>query len=296
MINDTDPSESENEQPGEPIIDGISLPGKTLRESVITLSAPLSMPKEDAENVAMFRRRVESEVRLVVSPETRRSQEETSEYLWQRAKFMKTPLCAALFKMGMLECILLCDDRAFGFDWIEESLPVLEAHPLTKDMASYYYRDAACFAGRNGKWEECLEFARKAVELLPKDVRKILWAPEAHRVLAAAYFKLGRLEECRKRIKVVERLAKEHGEAYGPALWLRIYVLKEELAGALGDRSGELAAKLCGISALADSLPFKEIQVAQELRLAWCLYARPKWVDDDEQPVGTDFSQEETAG
>lgn len=296
MINDTDPSESENEQPGDPIIDGISLPGKTLRESVITRSAPLSMPKEDAENVAMFRRRVESEVRLLVSPETRRSQEETSEYLWQRAKFMKTPLCAALFKMGMIECILLCDDMAFGFDWIEESLPVLEAHPLTKDMASYYYRDAACFAGRNGKWEECLEFARKAVELLPKDVSKILWAPEAHRVLAAAYFKLGRLEECRKRIKVVERLAKQHGEAYGPALWLRIYVLKEELAGALGDRSGELTAKLCGISALADSLPFKEIQVAQELRLAWCLHARPRWVDDEEWSVGPDSPQEETDG
>jgi tetratricopeptide (TPR) repeat protein len=296
MINDTNPSESENGQPGEPIIDGISLPGKTLRESVITRSAPLSMPKEDAENVAMFRRRVESEVRLLVSPETRRSQEETSEYLWQRAKFMKTPLCAALFKMGMLECILLCDDRAFGFDWIDESLPVLEAHPLTKDMASYYYREAACFAGKKGNWEECLEFARKAVELLPKDVGKILWAPEAHRVLAAAYFKLGRLEECRRRIKLVERLAKEHGEAYGPALWLRIYILKEELAGALGDRSGELAAKLCGISALADSLPFKEIQVAQELRLAWCLHARPKWVDDEEWPVGPALSQEETAG
>jgi hypothetical protein len=272
---------SDDWQPEEHFVEGISLPGKTLRASIIWRSAPILL-KEDAESVAMFRRRVESEVSMLILPESRPTPKKMEHYLKHRASFMNTSLYVALFKMGVLDCVLMCDKPAFGFAWIKESLPILSQHPLTKDMASFYYREAACFAGKHGKWKQALDFARKGVKQLPEDVSKILWAAELHRVLAAALLKLKRYKECKDQTEVVHNLAKAHGENYGPALWLRVFVVKEELARATGDRSSELVAKLSAMAAIEDSMPFYEVQRAQEVRLAWCLHERPKWLDEAE--------------
>lgn len=276
------PTGGAEKQPAEPFIEGISLPGKTLRESAIWRSAP-DMMDETPEGVALFRRRVESELRMLCSYDNRPSPEEVSRYLDARAAIRRTPLSAALFRIGMLDALHISDNHKVGYEWIKRSLPVLSRSPLTKDMAAFYWREAACFAGKHGNWKQVLEFARKAVKLLPKDVSKILWAAEVHRVLAAAFLKLKRFKECKARMAIVSDLAKAHGEDYGPALWLRIHVVNEELAMATGDRPSDLAAKMSGIAALDESMPFHEVQRAEEVRMAWCRHVRPEWVDDAEE-------------
>jgi hypothetical protein len=281
-MNKKNPTGGAEKQPAEPLIEGISLPGKTLRESAIWRSAP-DMMDETPEGVALFRRRVESELRMLCSYDNRPSPEEVSRYLDVRAAIKRTPLSAALFRIGMLDALHISDNHEVGYEWIKRSLPVLSRSPLTKDMAAFYWREAACFAGKHGNWKQVLEFARKGVRLLPKDVSKILWAAEVHRVLAVAFLKLKRFKECKARMAVVTDLAKAHGENYGQALWVRIHMVKEELARAAGDRSSELVAKLCGIAALDDSMPFNEVQRAEEVRMAWCQHVRPEWIDDSEE-------------
>lgn len=269
--------------PDEETVEGISLPRKTLRESIIWRSAPILL-KEDAENVAIFRRRLESEIHMLSLPDTRPTPERMENHIRHGASFMKTRLYAALYKLGMLDCVLMCEHPAFGFAWIKESLPVLSRHPMTKDMAPFYYREAACFAGKNGKWKLALEYARKGVGLLPKDASKVLWAAELHRVLAASLFKLKRFKEALKSMEVVVDLAKAHGVKYGPALWLRIHAQKEEIARATGDRAAEFIAKMCGIGYLEQCMPFfYEMQREAEVRLAWCLRERPQWLEDDDE-------------
>lgn len=63
----------------------------------------------------MFRRRVESEVKMMTLLEIRPYPGKMANYLKQSASFMKTPLCAALFKVGMLDCVHFCDKPDIGF-------------------------------------------------------------------------------------------------------------------------------------------------------------------------------------
>lgn len=288
MIDDKDVPVRGQAEPAEPFIQGISLPNLTLRESAITRSAPTLLLKIDAESVAMFRRRVESELEMLLLSERRPEPEEITKYLKARARFMKQPLCAALFKMGMLDSVLQGVRPNYGFDWIKQSLPVLEGHPLTRDIAAFYYREAACFAGKLGKWDECLRLARKGIKILPSDPARLLQSVELHRALATALFKLGRLKQSRRELDKVERLAKACGHAHGPSQWMRFYALKERVCSELGDSDAESSAKLLGtlmvVAAHTSDVTDREI----ELRIAWCAQERPEWPVDMESAGGVE--------
>jgi hypothetical protein len=145
------PNGGAEKQPAEPFIEGISLPGKTLRESAIWRSAP-DLMQETPEGVALFRRRVESELKMLCSYGNRPSPEEVTRYLMERAAIKRTPLSAALFKIGMLDALHISDNHEIGYDWLKRSLPVLSRSPLTKDMIAFYYREA----GEN--WIQTVQF------------------------------------------------------------------------------------------------------------------------------------------
>lgn len=212
---------------------------------MITCWTPLIAALEHPRQVEEFRREVgvERELVLFAAPDVPRKA--IAAHLRWRASQIRGELNQALYKMGMLDVALCCNEAEMGLLWIEESLPILAGKTVLRPFGSYYCLRAAQYADGCGSLELGRHYAAQGIKLLPRDARKVLWAPELYRMIAACHLKAGNSHHggiyLNKAIKATIRQ-----RAYPPVLWRRLFRVAEAYYVAVSNESyrQEMVAKI----------------------------------------------------
>ena len=203
---------------------------------MITCWAPLIASLEHPLQVEEFRREVgvERELVLFAAPDVPRKA--IAEHLRWRVSQIRGELNLALYKTGMLDAALCCNEAAMGLQWVEESLPVLDGNPVLRPFGSFYYLRAAQYADGYGDPDLGRKYAAQGIKFLPSDARKVLWSPELYRTLSACHLKCGNSHHgeiyLNKAIKASSRQT-----AYPPVLWQRLFRLAEAYYAAVSHES-----------------------------------------------------------
>ena len=203
------------------------LPASSARHGLmISCWTPLIAPLEYPHQVDEFRRDVgvERELVLFAAPDVPRKA--LTAHLRWRVSQIRGELNLALYKMGMLDAALCCNEAEMGLRWIEESLPVLAGKPVLRPFGSFYYLKAAQYAEGYGCPDLGRSYAAQGIKLLPPDARKVLWAPELYRMIADSYLRSGNSYYggiyLNKAIKATRRQ-----KACPPVLWHRLFRVAE---------------------------------------------------------------------
>ena len=203
---------------------------------MITCWAPLIASLEHPLQVEEFRREVGVERELVLFAAPDVPSKAIAAHLRWRVSQIKGELNQALYKMGMLDTALCCNEAAMGLRWVEESLPVLDGNPVLRPFGSFYYLRAAQYADGYGDPDLGRKYAAQGIKFLPSDARKVLWAAELYRTLSACHLKCGNSHQggiyLNKAIKASSRQ-----KAYPPVLWQRLFRLAEAYYAAVSHES-----------------------------------------------------------
>ena len=201
---------------------------------VIGSWTPLAAPLDTPEQIALFRRTVNTESEMFFMVASRSPREMALKHLEWRVGQIRGDLNLALYKFGMLDCALCAKDPKFSLRWIAEALPILEKSKVMEPFASYFYMRAGSFVTLHGRWDLCSKYVRKGIKLLPEDASKVLWAPELHRLLSVFYMQQGKFKSARSCIMKVQQMLDQR-EDYPQALLLRVVQTVEALCREAGD-------------------------------------------------------------
>jgi len=216
------------------------LPASSTRHGLmISCWTPLIAPLEYPHQVDEFRRDVgvERELVLFAAPDVPRKA--LAAHLRWRVSQIRGELNLALYKMGMLDTALCCNEAQMGLTWIEESLPALAGKPVLRPFGSFYYLKAAQYAEGYGCPDLGRSYAAQGIKLLPPDARKVLWAPELYRLLAESYLQGGNSYYGGIYLNKAVR-ATSRQKACPPVLWHRLFRVAEDYYGAISHESSRL--------------------------------------------------------
>jgi len=203
---------------------------------IITCWTPLIASLEHPHQVEEFRREVgvEREHVLFATPDA--TNKAIAAHLRCRDSQIKRELNRALYKMGMLDTALCCNEAAMGFQWVAEALPALDGKPILRPFGSFYCLRAAQYADGCGSPDLGRQYAEQGLKFLPSDARKVLWAAELYRTLAACHLKCG--DSHRGGIYLNKAIkASSRQKAYPPVLWHRLFRVAEAYYAAVSHES-----------------------------------------------------------
>lgn len=203
---------------------------------MITCWTPLIASLEHPHQVEEFRREVGVERELVLFAAPDVPSKAIAAHLRWRVSQIKGELNLALYKMGMLDAALCCNEAAMGFQWVEEALPVLDGKPILRPFGSFYCLRAAKYADGCGSPDLGRQYAAQGLKSLPSDACKVLWAAELYGTLAACHLKCG--DSHRGGIYLNKAIkASSRQKAYPPVLWHRLFRVAEAYYAAVSHES-----------------------------------------------------------